>query len=39
VLARILNEQINDDGSRDLTVEMDKKHLGLLKAVKTAELD
>ncbi len=37
VYAKILAERINDDGSRDLTVEMDKKHLGLLKAVNITE--
>lgn len=37
VYAKILIEHINDDGSRDLTVEMDKKHLGLLKTVKITE--
>ncbi len=33
VVANILSEQLNDDGSRDLCVELDKKHLGLLKNV------
>jgi GTP-binding protein HflX len=37
VLTKILAEHINDDGSRDLTVEMDKKYFGLLKAVKIIE--
>jgi GTP-binding protein HflX len=33
VFTKILTEHVNDDGSRDLTIEMDKKHLGLLKTV------
>jgi GTPase len=32
-VANILSEEFNDDGSRILSLEMDKKHLGLLKNV------
>lgn len=36
--ARILNEQVNEHGGWDLAVEIDKKHLGLLKDVKIEEI-
>lgn len=39
VLANILSEQTNDDGSKDLCVELDKKHLGLLKSVVLSDVD
>lgn len=39
VYAKIIAEQVNDDGSRNLTVEMDKKLLGLLKNVNITESD
>ncbi len=39
VLATIVSEQINDDGSRVLAVELDKKHLGLLKNVTLLDED
>lgn len=36
-LAHILSEQLNDDGSKDVCIEIDKKHLGLLKTVQLRE--
>jgi GTP-binding protein HflX len=37
-LANIMAEQTNDDGSRDLIIEMDRKHLAVLKAVAITEI-
>ncbi|MEQ1531860.1 MAG: ribosome rescue GTPase HflX [Methylococcales bacterium] len=36
--AKIISEHINDFGVNELVVEMDAKHLGLLKTVRTEEL-
>jgi GTP-binding protein HflX len=38
-LANIISEQMNDDGSRDLMIEMDRKHLAVLKAVTFEEIN
>lgn len=36
--ARIINETVNDQGGWEMTVEIDKKHLGLLKEVECEEM-
>jgi len=36
--ARIIEEEVDDDGGWELAVEIDKKHLGLLKDVKIEEI-
>ena len=37
--AKIIDEQVNDCGGWDLSIEIDKKHLGLLKTVKVEEME
>ncbi|KAF3977643.1 MAG: GTPase HflX [Methylococcales symbiont of Iophon sp. n. MRB-2018] len=37
--AKIIDEKVTDLGGWDLSIEIDKKHLGLLKTVKVEELD
>lgn len=37
--AKIVDEKVNESGGWDLSIEIDKKHLGLLKAVKVEEMD
>ncbi|MCF6251151.1 MAG: GTPase HflX [Methylococcaceae bacterium] len=37
--AKIIEEKNNDFGGWDLSIEIDKKHLGLLKSVKVEEID
>jgi len=37
--AKIIDEQVNDTGGWDLSIEIDKKYLGLLKTVKVEEMD
>ena len=36
--AKIIDEKVNDVGGWDLSIEIDKKHLGLLKTVKVEEM-
>jgi len=36
--AKIIDEHINDAGASELIIEIDAKHLGLLKSVKTEDL-
>ena len=37
--AKIIDEQVNECGGWDLSIEIDKKHLGLLKTVKVEEME
>lgn len=37
--AKIVDEKVNESGGWDLSIEIDKKHLGLLKSVKVEEID
>ncbi|MFW5444489.1 MAG: ribosome rescue GTPase HflX [Methylococcaceae bacterium] len=37
--AKIIDEKTNDFGGWDLSIEIDRKHLGLLKEVKVEEMD
>ena len=37
--AKIIDEQVNESGGWDLSIEIDKKHLGLLKTVKVEEME
>ncbi|MCK5829515.1 MAG: GTPase HflX [Methylococcales bacterium] len=37
--AKIIEEKVNDMGGWDLLIEIDKKHLGLIKTVEVEELD
>lgn len=37
--AKIIDEQVNDLGGWDLSIEIDKKYLGLLKEVKVKEIE
>lgn len=38
-LVRFIEERINDDGDCELMIEIDKKHLGLLKDVQTEDVE
>jgi GTP-binding protein HflX len=37
--AKIIDEQVNECGGWDLSIEIDKKHLGLLKTVKVEKME
>ena len=37
--AKIIEESVNDAGGWDLLIEIDKKHLGLLKGIEVEEID
>jgi GTP-binding protein HflX len=37
--AKIIDEKVDEFGGWDLVVEIDKKHLGLLKMIKTEDVE
>jgi len=38
-IARVLNDEVNEAGGWNIAIEIDKKHLGLLKTVKVEEME